>query len=166
MRCVSTGTKGISKVLRGVAGAVPGAKVKGTSKFEVVWESLGLWALKGAFSGSVDGGRSASESPSFTVSLGVVFLRPQKQNKAAIKAERRMTTPTTMPAMAPAGRPEDPPELEVAGEEESSDVCVATGTENVFVGVGDTMDEAEELETSSVGVAVGSKFRYLSSRYG
>ena len=97
------------------------------------------------------------------MSLGVVFLRPQKQNKAAIKAARTMTTPTTIPAIAPAGRPEEPPEVdegvdEEEESEESEDVCVATGTEKVFVG--DTAEEAEE-ELSSVEVAVGSIFRNL-----
>lgn len=146
-------------MLRGVPGAVPGANAKGTSKFDDAWDSVGLWAFwKGAFSGSLGGGRSDSESRSFTVSLGVVFLRPQKQNKAAIKAARTMTTPTTIPAIAPAGRPEEPPDVDegVDEEDESEDVCVATGTEKVFVG--DTAEEAEE-ELSSVEDAVGSIFR-------
>jgi len=77
---------------------------------------VGLWTLKGAFSGSVGGGISDSESRSFCVSLGVVFLRPHKQKRAATKAQRATMTPTTIPAIAPAGRVEEP--LDEEEEEE------------------------------------------------
>jgi hypothetical protein len=114
--------------------------------------------LKGAFSGSVvGGGISDSESRSFWVSLGVVFLRPHKHKRAAMKAQRTTTTPTTTPAIAPAGRLEEP--LDEEGEEDSAKVCVAIGP--VAVPVGDTAVEKDEPDVleSSVEVAVGSIFR-------
>ena len=113
--------------------------------------------MKGAFSRSVGGGGgiSDSESRSLMVSLGVDFLRPQKLNTMKINAERTMTTPTTIPAIAPAGRPEE--RLEEA-EEDPKLPSVAMGTEKVFVV--DTV-KGEEVDRPGCAdtVAVGSEFR-------
>jgi len=136
---------------------VPGANAKGTSKFEVALESVGLCILKGAFSGSTGGGISDSVSLSFCVSFGVVFLRPLRQKRAATKAQRTTTIPTTTPAIAPAGRPpEESLDVEEEGEDDAAKVCVASGA--AVVPVGDTND-GPDVVPSSVELAVGSKVR-------
>jgi len=119
---------------------------------------VGLWTLKGAFSGSAGGVISDSESLSFCVSFGVDFLRPERQKMAATKAQRTTTIPTTTPAIAPAGRPEESLDEE-EGEEELAKVCVASGAAKVPVG--DTND-GPDVVPSSVELAVGSKFRNVS----
>jgi hypothetical protein len=153
---------------------------RGTSKLDVAAESVGLWAtLKdppaaaaaeaatAAFSGSV-GVDGISESWSLTVSFGFLDLRAQKQDKATMKATIRMMAPTTIPAIAPAGRivgPDVLAEEEEEDNEESESVSLPleTGVEKVLpeVSVAETLekdeDDEDDEEDESVGVGGGSR---------
>jgi hypothetical protein len=114
----------------GVAGADPGANARGTSTTVLPEESEDVEsvflsdAAHPDFSTSRLGpGRSEANS----ILSFVCALRRRKKNAATEKAARTIIHAMTMPAMAPAGRPELSPWLTVAvGELVSLTPCAGT----------------------------------------